>query len=77
MTTERIDILNEIIRDLLGTCQILDAVAHEHGIDDLTTEDLLFIETEIFCCSNCGWWCEVCEAHDDNGDTLCDDCYED
>lgn len=75
MTLERMAILQDIISDLVGTCGILDEVAKAHGIDDLTISDLAFIETEIFCCSSCGWWCEVCEGHEVDGETVCDDCH--
>ena len=31
------------------------------------------IDGEIFCCDNCGWWCEV----SDRGQEFCSDCEAD
>lgn len=75
MTTERMALLDKIIFEIKGTCGDLDEVAASFGISELMISDLCYIETEIFCCSNCGWWCEVCEGHDVDGETVCDDCY--
>lgn len=74
MTIERMDILQDIIQDLKGTCQILEDVAEHHGIAELTLDDLRFIEEDIFLCSSCGWWCETCECNEVDDDRLCDDC---
>lgn len=77
MTTaeiKRLEILHDIIYDLNGTTQDLEEVAREHGITELTTRDIQVIEDEIFLCAGCGWWCEVAECNDVDGDLLCDDC---
>lgn len=76
MTNIRRMILDEIIQDLLGTCQVMDNVASSHGIAELTFEDIRYIESEIFLCESCGWWCDVCEHHGETGESLCDDCFD-
>lgn len=73
MTQERVDILDYIIDDLRGTCKVLDAVAEEYGIEELTLEDLEYIENWIFLCINCGWWCDRGEEVMDG---TCQDCYD-
>lgn len=70
-------VLDQVIADLKGTCQTLGEALAPFGIDelDLTVADLQYIEEEIFLCSRCGWWCEQFEAHELDGETVCDDCY--
>lgn len=75
MTQERRNILDNIIQDLLGTCQVLDEVAAYWGIDELTLADIQYIESDIFLCVGCGWWCDLSEQHYDE-EPLCDDCWE-
>lgn len=73
MTTLRIKVLDKVITDLRGTCQTLESVAEYWGAGELSIEDLEYIESEIFLCNGCGWWCERIEEVIDN---LCQDCYE-
>lgn len=75
-SVSRRELLNELIQDLKGTAQCADSVAWEMGLGELTIEDWLYIETEIFQCTGCGWWCELCEGHYSELDNeyLCDDC---
>ena len=76
MSEERRKILDNIIQDLRGTCQVLDEVAAYWGAGELSIEDLEYIETEIFLCEGCGWWCELCEQHYEDGEPLCQDCWD-
>lgn len=73
MTKERVDILDSIIEELRGTCKIFEVVVEENGIEELTSEDLEYIESWIFPCINCGWWCDRGE---ETMDGLCRDCYD-
>jgi len=66
--------VHELIQALQGTCTTIN----EHlpdGMtdDDLTEDDHMAIDNEIFLCDECGWWCEVCEMND-TGDHICNDC---
>lgn len=55
------------IAELLGSCDDLD-------IEEWSLNDLEELDHEIFLCAQCGWWCEVGEAHDHNGEDICEDC---
>lgn len=76
MTSDRMEILDRIIQDLRGTCQVLDEVAAYWGAGELSIEDLQYIESEIFLCEGCGWWCELCEQRMTDDGPLCSDCAE-
>lgn len=65
----------QVADDLRGTCRTLAEVLEWHdavhiednadfcsGIDDL-----------VFCCSECGWWCETSEMEDPDS-WRCADC---
>lgn len=64
----------EIIEDLKGTCDTLDDACHHYGIEwsDLTSEELGILDSEIFLCDECGWWCEVSDMSEE--ENVCDDC---
>lgn len=76
LTVERRKILDGIIQDLLGTCQMLEDVALAHGVGELSLEDVQYIEEDIFLCDCCGWWCERCEQNVGILGAICDECYE-
>ena len=72
--------LDEIVDELLGSCQSLDDVLDGHfiEIDDLSMKDLGYIDDAIFNCDYCGWWCELSEISIDIEDgQVCMDCEED
>lgn len=73
MTDTRRQILDSIVYQLRGTCNFLEDVAESNGIDELTIEDLQYIEGWIFLCDNCGWWYDRGEEVLSN---LCRDCYD-
>ena len=72
--------LMEIIEYTRGTCQSLDEVLEkfDESFDELTMEDAEIIDENIFCCGNCGWWCETSEMADDwedhHDEPCCEDC---
>lgn len=70
--------VHELIEAVNGTCNTIDDHLPEGmEFEDLTGEDHDVIDNEIFLCNECGWWCEVHEAHEtDDGDDICDDCHE-
>lgn len=54
---------DEIISSLQGTTNSLEQVLESHNKEDLedNSEFLAFLDSLIFCCSMCGWWCEISE----------------
>ena len=70
---------NQIIYDLNGSCDSLAQVLERH--DSIELEDnlafLTHLDSEIFLCDSCGWWCEISEAVDVEHGIVCDQCYED
>lgn len=65
--------IDKIIADLKGTAQTLMQACHHIGItqDNLTLEELLDLNSEIF---KCGYWEEVCHKNKLGGEYICDDC---
>ena len=56
--------IRDIINDLEGTCNTLD-------MEGLTYQELQILDNEIFCCSDCNWWCPIEEINEGN---ICTDC---
>jgi hypothetical protein len=77
MENKEIDI-NELISKLNGSCLSIDEACEEMGFleEDLTTEQIEHIETEILKCDSCGWWSEAYDLTFINGDNLCSNCNE-
>lgn len=70
--------IDEIIETLQGTCMSLNEgiqtiLGEEAEFDDLTDEELEHIDSEIFLCESCGWWCELSEMSDED-EGNCQDC---
>lgn len=76
----RVKKLNEIVEFLQGTCMhtLDDAVQEVFGENfdsqELTQEELEFLDNEIFKCGCCGWWCEISEMSEQ--DQYCSECFE-
>jgi hypothetical protein len=67
----------ELCEALQGTCtQISEHLPEGMEEDDLTADDHQVIDNRIFLCAQCGWWCEECEEHEEDGEQICDDCFE-
>lgn len=74
MKPENFDIA-ELVADLTGTCKtIAEFLPEGMTEDDLTPDDHEHIDQEIFECTQCGWWCEVSESNDKDGENVCNDC---
>lgn len=72
--------IQTIIDNLQGTCgnsiqSALDFYYPDMVEDDLTADDHYQLDSQIFVCNTCGWWCErgLGEDEDDN----CEDCKQD
>ncbi len=75
MTNERMALLDQLIYHLNGTTCDIYTEAQDLGLGELSIADLQYVEGEIFQCT-CGWWCELCESHEVDGELICDDCFE-
>lgn len=66
-----------IIDSLQGSCQSLTQVLADNDASPLQDdkEFLAELDSRIFCCTQCDWWCETSEQSDDG--ERCDDCNSD
>lgn len=69
---------HDIAGELQGTCDSLTAVLERHEMEG-AENDFDFcnaLDSVVFCCLSCDWWCDVSEMTDDpDHDWCCDDCY--
>lgn len=67
------DKTDKVIDLLRGTCNFLAFACDICGVDldDLDYEKL---DSEIFCCDTCGWWCDISELSTEV-EHHCSDCY--
>jgi hypothetical protein len=67
--------IQKVAEELQGTCNTLDSVLEEYGLDvgELTLELCQDLDEITMMCDTCGWWCEPSEME---GDT-CEDCRDD
>lgn len=68
------DRVNEVASDLQGTCKSLDDFATPEEANDV--DFCRAIDDIVFCCDECGWWCDVGEQSHDKGE-VCTDCNPD
>ncbi len=75
--TQKVQV-SDLVQYLIGTCHSLAEGCAACGFEEeeLTPEMLQAIDEEIFQCNGCGWWEEVCDRNDLNGDALCSDCLD-
>lgn len=74
MNPNNIDLWEEIIHDIQGTCNSLDSLLENKApqlIDHLPF--LQYLDNQIFCCEICNWWLELSEMGD-NDNWECRDC---
>jgi len=76
----RYKLMDDLIENTMGTCQGLEYHLEGFGmeLDDLTMEELYYIEDAIFECACCGWWydlSEICPEIED--ETVCMNCEDD
>ncbi len=76
MTEPTTEIMLEIAEELTGTCNDLNHVLEERGIEfnDISIELLTVLDNEAMDCQLCGWWHE---SHELNDDQICKDCEDD
>ena len=70
--------LETLISDLLGTCQSLEeaCLANDFDNDWLTQKQLNYLDSQIFLCDQCSWWCSTAELENYGDGDLCVDCSE-
>ena len=67
----------KIIDDLSGSSVSLSNHLGMHRREDLEDNGtfLALLDDQLFCCSECGWWCDQGEANDiGTGEDACNDC---
>lgn len=64
------------IAELAGTSRCFHDLGPEfEDAHNNSAEFNALIDDAIFCCEQCGWWCEISEqVEDENGEWLCNDC---
>jgi hypothetical protein len=78
MSLNNIDLWNNVIYDLNGTCDSLVGVLLRHNAEQLVDHMpfLNYLDNEIFCCESCNWWLNISEMAE-NDDWQCIDCSAD
>ncbi len=72
-THSELDLWNQIIYALNGSCDSLEHQLIQHDAEHLQDHQpfLEYLDNEIFLCDGCGWWCETSEMSDSG---QCYDC---
>lgn len=74
------EIAEKVAYDLQGTCNSLLSQLEKIDREDLEMNDQFCarLDSMVFECSTCNWWCEVSEmTNDPEHDWNCTDCYPD
>lgn len=67
--------IEDLVENLRGTISAMSSACEDLGIDELTQEEIEFIDNEIMCCANCGWWVETSDMKtSENDEQVCSDC---
>ena len=66
-------VIEDVIQDLMGTCQSLEVVLAEKGLEPetLTEAQTAQLDEGVACCDLCSWWDESCNMNEDG---ICEDC---
>lgn len=46
-------------------------------IEELTLEECKELDSLVFNCVACNWWCDAEECNEDEAEWVCDECYRD
>lgn len=66
------DRINEVAENLEGTCRDLSDFATE--AEQESQDFLEELDSLVLLCNGCGWWSEVSEFAEVNGEEFCGDC---
>lgn len=72
--------MEEELYDLIGSSGTQDCIEDifERAGQEMTAKDAYIVDTIVFSCGHCGWYCEACDIHDSqNGEWICSQCYQD
>ena len=62
----------DLAEKLVGTCRFIDiSIALNDNIHLIEEFDTL-----AFSCDGCGWWCDISELNNENGERFCDECIQ-
>lgn len=71
--------IEQLISRLSGTTNSLDRECEDLDLSPLDDEVTQAVDMEIFCCTDCCWWCPIDEESSEDvgaGDLICSDCAE-
>jgi len=72
--------VDDIAHELQGSASSLESVLEYNGMEAAGDDQdfLQALDQLVFCCDDCGWWCEISEMIDtgDSSEQVCDDCGE-
>lgn len=75
---ELTELAEKLAERLIGQCTVsLDEALNDAVGLDITTapaELLAAIDSRVFCCDGCSWYCSTDELMNETGRDLCDDC---
>lgn len=79
-TTQNHDAIRDLIGQLQGSTADMYAICEELDLDPMSDEITTAVDDVIFCCTCCGWWCDMSEEASedfDHGEWACRDCMVD
>lgn len=71
------DRIETLISRLSGTCDSMSQHCEDLELSDLDDEVTTAVDQEIFCCTQCSWWCPIDEESSeeiDHDEWVCSDC---
>lgn len=76
-TPDKTDRIQTLISRLSGTCDSMGTVCEDLDLSDLDEDVTTEVDQQIFCCTQCSWWCEIDEEASkevDHDELICTDC---
>jgi hypothetical protein len=65
------EFIQELARELNGTCERLYDVLSRQGREELTQAECEELDEAVMCCDTCSWWVDSDEIDEDGN---CSDC---
>jgi hypothetical protein len=75
------ELAEELAPQLMGSCQFLHTLLENYEPEleedmELNSEFCARLDSLVFCCTDCSWWCEISEMSEDK-DWVCQECVDD